>query len=128
MGILKKLVAASALSAGLAFAGAAFAGPIPYPNPGTVNRDVYMFTAASDGEIVAYFVGSSASLEENIGLWVNGVSTGITGLNNHTSSVGDSVDLGFAHAGDTLVFAMYIPPASGSPLPPPTWVSDPSGN
>ena len=55
MGILKKLLGASALSAGLAFAGAAFAGPIPYPNPGTVNPDVYTFTAASDGDIVAYF-------------------------------------------------------------------------
>ncbi len=128
MGILKKLLGASALSAGLAFAGAAFAGPIPYPNPGTVNPDVYTFTAASDGDIVAYFVGSDAGLEENIGLWVNGVSTGITGLNNHTSVQGDTVDLGFAHAGDILTFAMYIPPASGSPLPPPTWVSDPSGN
>ena len=128
MGVLKTVLGAGALSAALAFAGHASAGIIPYPNAGTVNPDVYTFTAQSTGDIIAYFAGSDASLEENIGLWINGVSTGITGLNNHTSSVGDSVNLGHANAGDTLVFAMYIPPANGLPLPPPTWVSDPTGN
>ena len=52
----------------------------------------------------------------------------MTGLNNHTSSVGDMVNLGMANAGDTLTFVMYIPPASGSPLPAPTWFSDPTEN
>jgi hypothetical protein len=51
----------------LAFAGGASAGIIPYPNIGTVNPDVYTFTATSTGEIDAFFVGSSADLEENIG-------------------------------------------------------------
>ena len=128
MGILKKLLGASALWAALAFAGHASAGVIPYPNPGTVNPAVYTFTAQNTGDIDAFFVGSSASLEENIGLYVNGVSTGVTGLNNHTSSQGDMVDLGFAHAGDILTFVMYIPPASGSPLPAPVWSSDPTQN
>ena len=116
MGVLKKLLGASALSAALGFASGASAGIIPYPNPGTVNLDVYTFTATGTGEIEAFFVGSDASLEENIGLYVNGVSTGLTGLNNHTSAQGDMVDLGPAHAGDILTFVMYIPPASGSPF------------
>jgi hypothetical protein len=118
----------TALSASLAFASGASAGVIPYPNAGTINPVVYTFTATANGPIDAFFVGSSASLTENIGLFINGVSTGITGLNNHTSSVGDEVELGTAHAGDTLTFVMYIPPASGAPLPAPTWSSDPTQN
>jgi hypothetical protein len=128
MGVLKKLLGASAFSVSLAFAGGASAGIIPYPNAGTVNPDVYTFTAMGTGEIEAFFVGSDASLDENIGLYVNGVSTGLTGLNNHTSNQGDMIDLGMAHAGDTLTFVMYIPPATGSPLPPFTWSSDPTQN
>ena len=127
MGILKKVLGATALAASLAFAGVASAGVIPYPNPGTVNPDVYIFTAATTGDIHAFFVGSSASLEENIGLLVNGVPTGVTGLNNHTSSVGDEVDLGHANAGDILTFLMFIPPAANS-TGPFTWSSDPSQN
>jgi hypothetical protein len=128
MGILKKFLSATALSASLAFAGGASAGVIPYPNPGTINPAVYTFTATANGPVDAFFVGSSAGLTENIGLFINGVSTGVTGLNNHTSSQGDEVDLGTAHAGDTLTFVMYIPPASGSPLPAFTWSSDPTQN
>jgi Domain of unknown function (DUF4114) len=128
MSILRKALGATALSAGLAFAGGASAGIIPYPNTGTINPDVYTFTATANGPIDAFFVGSSASLEENIGLYINGVSTGVTGLDNHTSSQGDMVDLGMAHAGDTLTFVMYIPPASGSPLPSFSWSSDPTQN
>jgi hypothetical protein len=114
----------TALSASLAFASVASAGVIPYPNPGTINPATYTFTAASTGPIEAFFVGSSASLEENIGLFINGVSTGVVGLNNHTSAQGDMINFGTANVGDTLTFVMYIPPASGSPLPVPTWFSD----
>ena len=34
------------------------------------------------------------------------VSTGITGLGNHTSVLGDSLDLGSVHAGDVLTFVL----------------------
>jgi hypothetical protein len=128
MGILKKVLGATALSAGLAFAGGASAGVIPYDHAGTINPAVYSFTAASTGPIQVFFVGSSASLDENIGLFINGVSTGLVGLDNHASSPGDEFNLGMAHAGDTLTFVMYIPPATNSPLPPFTWSSDPAQN
>lgn len=81
---------------------------IPYPNPGTTNPATYNFTAQGTGEVVAYFYNFDASYFETIGLLVNGVSTGITGLNNHTSSFGQSLDLGFAHTGDTLVFSLHV--------------------
>jgi PEP-CTERM motif-containing protein/uncharacterized protein DUF4114 len=34
------------------------------------------------------------------------------------------INFGTANVGDTLTFVMYIPPASGPPLPVPTWFSD----
>jgi hypothetical protein len=127
MGILKKVLGATALSAALAFAGGASAGVIPYDHAGTINPAVYSFTAASTGPINAFFVGSSASLEENIGLLVNGVPTGLVGLDNHTSSPGDEFNLGMAHAGDTLTFVMFIPPAANSNGPF-TWSSNLTDN
>lgn len=90
------------------------ADSIPYPNPGTLNPATYTFTAAFTGAVTAYFAGSSASFENTLGLQINGVSTGIFGLNNHTSAVGDSLNLGFANAGDVLTFVMHnISPGIG---------------
>ena len=127
MGVLKKLLGASALSAGLAFAGGASAGVIPYPNPARSIQQYVFVPRRATSPIQDFFVGSSA-VTRNIGLFINGVSTGITGLNNHTSSQGDEVDLGTATKGDVLTFVMYIPPASGAPLPAFTWSSDPTQN
>jgi hypothetical protein len=63
----------------LAMAGlgsAARADAIPYPCCG-YNATTYTFTATSTGEIDAYFAGSTAGYDNELGLWVNGVSTGI---------------------------------------------------
>lgn len=81
---------------------------IPYPNVGTYNPISYSFTAATTGEVTAYFIGGGGAGYENVmGLLVNGVQTPAGfGLNNHTSSVGDSFDLGPVTAGDSLVFVM----------------------
>ena len=79
---------------------------IPYPNAGTPNPDTYSFTAATSGDIIAYFAGSTASYDNELGLLVNGVSTGVIGLDNQTSSAGQMLDLGHANAGDTLVFVL----------------------
>jgi len=96
------------------FGTSARADTIPYPNPGTPNPATYIFTAAFTGDVIAYFAGSSASFENTLGLQINGVSTGIFGLDNLTSHVGDSVNLGFAHAGDSLTFVMHnIKPGIG---------------
>jgi hypothetical protein len=90
------------------------ADSIPYPNPGTLNLATYSFTAAFTGDVIAYFARNSGSFENTLGLQINGVSTGIFGLNNLTSHVGDSVNLGFAHAGDVLTFVMHnISPGIG---------------
>ena len=115
--VLAALLVAGGVCAAGQFVSIAQAGTIiPYPNVGTVNSEVYTFTATATGEIDAYFYGASAADTEVVGLLVNGVSTGVTGLNNHTSSVGDSVNLGGVTAGDILTFVDYI--SSG-----PTWYS-----
>jgi hypothetical protein len=113
------------MSVGLAIAGGAAsatqAGTIPYPNVGTPNPVTYTFTAASTGTITAYFAGSTASYEEVVGLLVNGVSTGITGLDDHTSTVGQSIVLGSVNAGDTLTFVdIILNPSTVGP-----WYSNP---
>jgi hypothetical protein len=109
--------AIAAASLALSFCGlgaSARADSIPYPTPGTLNPATYSFTAAFTGDVIAYFAGSSAGFENTLGLQINGVSTGIFGLNNHTSALGDSINLGFAHAGDVLTFVMHnISPGNG---------------
>src|SRR5262245_2725393 len=66
----------------------AWADAIPYATPGVVNPEVYTFTASSTGDIIAYFADSTAGDTNLLGLQVNGVSTGVFGLNNQTSHTG----------------------------------------
>jgi hypothetical protein len=113
--MLKKSVLAALLFAAgtcAAISSAQAGTVIPYPNspPPTENPERYTFTATTDGQIVAYFAGSGAGLTEVVGMLVNGVPTGITGLNDHTSNIGDSIVLGNVHAGDTLIFFDHIVP------------------
>jgi hypothetical protein len=87
------------------FASGANAGAIPYPNIGTpITISSYDFTASSTGNITAYFYTSDAGDTEEVSMLVNGVATGIFGLNNHTSSVGEAFNLGAVKAGDTIEF------------------------
>lgn len=92
----------------LAFAPVAVvkADAIPYGNPGFENATTYTFTAAATANVKAYFAGSQAGFTNDLGLLVNGVDTGIYGLNNQTSAVGLSLDFGSVTAGDTLTFVM----------------------
>ncbi len=116
-------VSAAALAlAALAFAGSASAGAIPYPGSGTPNPQTYTFTAASTGDIIAYFDGSGASYDEQVGMLVNGVASGVVGLDDHSTAIGQSLDLGSVHAGDTIVFFDKVADIST------TWYSDPSMN
>jgi hypothetical protein len=82
------------------------ADAIPYPSAGVVNSAVYTFTATATGDIIAYFAGSTASFENLLGMQVNGGPVGSFGLNNHTSAIGDSFNLGSVTAGDVLTFVM----------------------
>lgn len=85
------------------------AGTIPYPGTGTQNPATYSFTAASSGDVIAYFDGrGKATFTDTLGLMVDGVSTGITGLNNQTSTIGESLDLGRVQTGDVLDFYMTV--------------------
>jgi hypothetical protein len=84
----------------------ALADAIPYPTPGLHNAITYTFTAATSGNITAYFAGSTASYVNELTMLVNGTPTGIVGLNNHTSGLGQSLVLGSVNAGDTLVFEL----------------------
>jgi hypothetical protein len=100
----------------------ATAGAIPYPNPGTPNPVTYTFTAAATGDVMAYFGGSTASYDEEVGMLDNGVSTGVLGLDDHSSTIGQSLDLGHVTKGDTLTFSDDVFTIGT------TWYSNPSMN
>lgn len=119
---LARLVMAVALLA--AGPPAVNAGPIPYPNVGVENPVLYTFTAAATGDITAYFYGSTAAYVNELTMLVNGLPTGIQGLNNHTSPYGLALNLGAVTAGDIIVFEMVnLSPGGIGP-----WYSDKSMN
>jgi len=101
----------------LAVGGTAHATPTLYPNSGTPNPVQYTFTAATTGDLLAYFAGSTASFVNEISMMVNGAATGVYGLNTQTSSYGDIFNMGSVTAGDTIVFVMRTLDGSGNPDP-----------
>lgn len=121
---MKKTLCALSVLSLLALSTQAQATPTEYAAPGTPNTVTYTFTAASTGDVVSYFAGSSAGYVNEIGLWVNGVDTGIYGLNNHTSSYGEAINFGSVNAGDLLVFVLkMVDPSNVGP-----WYSNPALN
>lgn len=103
---MKSLTASLAAALALGFAAPAMAAPLPYDQPGVENTVQYQFIAASTGEVSAYFAGSDAGYTNEITLLVNGVETGIRGLNNHSSVYGQVLNFGSVQAGDSLVFKL----------------------
>jgi hypothetical protein len=96
---------------------------IPYPTPGVENPVTYSFTASTTGDIVAYqYATSSAGFDEQLGMLVNGVDTGINGLDDHNSSEGDELDFGTVQAGSVLTLYINV---VGEPGP---YYSNPSLN
>ena len=92
----------------------AFANTIPYPTPGTPNPFTYSFTASQTGDIIAYFAGSTASYHNQVGMLINGVqSSAGFGLENHSSSLGQSFNLGHVNAGDQLIFDLKVDTLGG---------------
>lgn len=121
MNWINKSASAVVLGAALLSASANAAIPV-YPNSGTENTELYSFTAAADGDLVAYFTGSTGSFENVLGLIVNGTDLGLSTLNSLASAPGDTFNFGPVSAGDTLVF--YISVEGGLY----TWSSDKSLN
>ena len=114
--IMKTLRTFLATAIAFAVTASAHATPTAYSHPGTENSAVYNFTAKSTGDIVAYFAGSTAAYINEITLYVNGVATGISGLNNPTAAYGDSLNFGGVNAGDTLTFELItLSPANLGP-------------
>jgi len=91
----------------LASQGNASADTIPYSHIGSINPVGYTFTAINTGTIDAYFAGSTAGYNEALGLEVNGVNTGIWGLEDHQTAIGTEMSWN-VHAGDTLTFVDYV--------------------
>jgi hypothetical protein len=104
---MKHLFAKLSVAAALVTCGIAQAAPIPYSPAGTQNAAVYSFIAASTGSVTGYFVGGQGAAYTNeVSMLVNGVATGLYGLNNKTSAYGQSFDFGSVVAGDVLVFVL----------------------
>jgi len=122
--IAAALAAISLCAAGPLGSNAKASTLIPYPNRGVENSATYTFTAIADGSVTAYFAGSAAGFSEVVGMTVNGIATGITGLNDHSSNIGDALVLGNVHAGDTIVFFDQISPLNTGDI----WYSDPALN
>ena len=101
----------------------ASASTIPYSDPGLVNMQSYSLVAAETGDISVWFGGKgTAQHDDMLTAIVNGVATGIIGLDNQTSSIGQLLDLGHVNAGASVVFEL-IDATSGA-----KWFTDNSQN
>ena len=103
---MKTFYASITAAIAFAFAAPAQAIPTPYATPGTESIVQYDFFAQASGDVRAYFVGSDAAYTTRIALLVNGVDTGIHGLDNHDSSYGQMLNFGPVNANDRLVFKL----------------------
>jgi len=97
--MLRKVAAALTLMS-VATAGQA-AIPV-YGSPGSANPTTYSFVKSGDGDLVAFFVGETASLTNLLGVIAGGVDLG-TGLSNEVP-LGTSFNYGFVADGTELVF------------------------
>ena len=106
---LKTALSSAAAALALAFAATPASAAFPvYPDSGTENPFTYSITASATANVIAYFTGSGGSFTNVLGLLVNGIDTGINGLNNQTSAAGDSLDFGLVNAGDVLTFYINV--------------------
>ena len=101
-------IAVAALAVLLGLGNVARADTIPYPAVGTPNTEGYSFTAAADGNIIAYFAGTGAGFDLRLGLEVNGILTNAgLALPNKSSAIGQSFNFGPVKAGDSLTFVLH---------------------
>lgn len=88
------------------------AGPIPYPNVGTI-APTNTFTAIAAGDVTGYFVqggpysGGTANYTDFVGL-LDVTTNAFSGwlFDNQSTAAGTSADFGAVNAGDTLVFEL----------------------
>lgn len=103
---MKNIFVTLAVVFALTTSGVASAIPTPYSPIGVENAAVYSFTAATTGDLIGYFAGSTADYTNDLTLLVNGVATGLHGLNNQTSIYGQAFNFGAVTQGDILVFVL----------------------
>lgn len=103
---MNKLFSSLAAAALLSCVGIAQASPVLYSHIGTQNTQQYTFTAQSTGEVMAYFLGSTAAYTDVLTMLVNGVAMTAPGINNKTATNNQAFDFGLVQAGDTLVFKL----------------------
>ena len=94
----------------------AFAGVIPYPNPGVIAPQVTTY-ASSSGGVDVYYYGSTANDTDFVQVY--DVQTQYNSgeiLNNHATAVGTEITVGTGpgqiNAGDQLVFFIESPDGS----------------
>jgi hypothetical protein len=106
--LLTTLSAGLLMSAGVTRS--AFAGPIPYPDSGTLNPQTYTFSASSTGDIVGYFYSQTkAAFDESVAMYdVTTNTLSAYGLPNHSTATGASFDFGAVSAGDVIEFQIEI--------------------
>jgi hypothetical protein len=96
-----------ALVLALGLSTTAWADTVTYANAGN-EAPLSSFTAVNTGTVAAYFYGTDAAYTSLLGMSVNGVQVGGWVLNNHSSSVGQSVVLGNVNAGDSISFSLFV--------------------
>jgi hypothetical protein len=100
-------IIASVIGAGTPFVSRADASTIPYSNLGQVNLQSYSLVANESGDINVWFAGKgTATHQDLLTAFVNGASTGIVGLDNQTSTIGQYLNFGHVNTGDTIVFQL----------------------
>ena len=110
----RRRVAGGVLALSLAgLSATAFAGAIPYPNPGTIAPEVPVFASGNAGIQVFYF-GSGANFDDSVE--VSDPTTGYDSgpiLGNHSTPLGTELTLGAGpggiNKGDQLVFYIDSP-------------------
>jgi hypothetical protein len=83
------------------------ASPVPYSDAGHVNEQTYSLVATQAGDINVWFAGKGTATNDDVlTAIVNGTPTGIVGLDNQSSTIGQYLNLGHVNVGDTIVFEM----------------------
>jgi len=73
----------------------------------SLNASALTFQAIEDGAIYGYFSGATAGYDSKLSLSINGKQSAAY-IHDHLSVIGDQVNFGYAHAGDTVAFNLEV--------------------